>query len=874
MLLKSVKCSYFRTINKAKMPSLLEALEQKYGESSTESSEEEEGITIAIFVPRKSPRISVPSLLVLNDCNIASAGDKQALVDKCAGVEELDLAKNKLQHWPEVFSILKQMPQLKFVNLSFNQLSSPLREPEILEDVQWENLRNLVMNSTQVPWVNVQQILNHLPRLEELHLSLNEYDHVNLCSEACTCKEHNACGDNNCPGEETTCDCPKVDYRKNHKHEGIQKVHFTGNPISKWSEICKIGYAFPSLESLVVANCPIKTLDIDNEDEEVGSAPNLSRSESECESSNGSDSPHDSFRKLKFLNLNSTEIATWDDVERLSKFPVLQCLRVQGCRLWESHEYTEHERRQFLIARLPNVETLNGGGKIEVDEREDAERAFIRYYTDKPESDRPDRYFDLVAKHGKLDPLVNVDLRPEKRVKVRFTCGNNTEIRSVDVYRTVNDLKLKLEAFAGFSASNMRIFYVDQELRDHQGPEEMRYPHKRLYSYNIRSGDEIIIDYKMKNKREKIVPKNWIIGEDCFWPNFKSTLRYEKALKNFENPEEDWCTYPVRILGTYSSYEIAKPKLKLAEEQSDLNSDNEQAKRNRKFKRKKVLASSDDEVYEDREECILEPFPTPPISNNIKKYKCDNKDESQKIDNCSNSITHNIEDGEYSSENEDISDGDMLPTIHRPLLSSTRPHHSKHQQALKNSTPSSRPSSSQSFTSDEDFKTKLLQQLSAIKVNLIKLNRRISLLENSKENVSKEDTIENETSKQYEEFISNISPLQNEDLVVVEVKLEEEPGFKVKLNQYCCRIGGHKTDEITKLMLRRLFSDKLASLYSWLGAKKKKVFCHIQLANVIINSVCTANKNTANCTEKDVVDSIKNWLCHASTRDKKNKVCV
>ncbi|KAF5303493.1 hypothetical protein FQA39_LY09956 [Lamprigera yunnana] len=201
------------------------------------------------------------------------------------------------------------------------------------------------------------------------------------------------------------------------------------------------------------------------------------------------------------------------------------------------------------------------------------------------------------------------------------------------------------------------------------------------------------------------------------------------------------------------------------------------------FKRKEVLASSDDEVYEDRWECILESFSTPPISNNIKKYKCGNKGESQKIGNCSNSITHNIDDGEYSSENEDISDGGMLPTIHRPLLvSSTRRHHSKHQQALKNFPPSSRPSSSQSFTSDEDFKTKVLQQLSAIKVNLIKLNRKISLLENSKETVSKEDTIENETSKQYEEFINNIFPLQNEeDLVVVEVKLEEEPGFKVKL---------------------------------------------------------------------------------------------
>lgn len=75
-------------------------------------------------------------------------------------------------------------------------------------------------------------------------------------------------------------------------------------------------------------------------------------------------------------------------------FNVLICFScVQGCPLWDSNEYTEHERRQLLIARLPNVEMLNGGGSIEHDEREDAERAFIRYYIDKPESDRPDRYW-------------------------------------------------------------------------------------------------------------------------------------------------------------------------------------------------------------------------------------------------------------------------------------------------------------------------------------------------------------------------------------------------------------------------------------------------------------------------------------------------
>jgi tubulin-specific chaperone cofactor E-like protein len=45
------------------------------------------------------------------------------------------------------------------------------------------------------------------------------------------------------------------------------------------------------------------------------------------------------------------------------------------------------------------------------------------------------RYAELIAVHGKLDPLVNVDLRPEKRVKITFVFGDVTETRSVDVYR-------------------------------------------------------------------------------------------------------------------------------------------------------------------------------------------------------------------------------------------------------------------------------------------------------------------------------------------------------------------------------------------------------------------------------------------------------
>lgn len=90
---------------------------------------------------------------------------------------------------------------------------------------------------------------------------------------------------------------------------------------------------------------------------------------------------------------------------------------------------------------------------------------FVKLYAD---CIIPFRYFELIQKHGKLNPLVNVDLCPERRVKITFSCEPNTEVRTIDVYRTVADLKTRLEAFAGFSSSKMRLFYADQDLRDIQ----------------------------------------------------------------------------------------------------------------------------------------------------------------------------------------------------------------------------------------------------------------------------------------------------------------------------------------------------------------------------------------------------------------------
>lgn len=140
-------------------------------------------------------------------------------------------------------------------------------------------------------------------------------------------------------------------------------------------------------------------------------------------------------RNLQLLNLSSADINSWTDIDRLNSFPALKNLRVQNWPLWSKCDSTEHERRQFVIARLPSIEVLNGGGRIGSEEREDAERAFIRFFMQKPENERPSRYTELTAKHGKIDPLVKIDLRPEKKVQVKFIFKDRIENRYVDVYK-------------------------------------------------------------------------------------------------------------------------------------------------------------------------------------------------------------------------------------------------------------------------------------------------------------------------------------------------------------------------------------------------------------------------------------------------------
>ena len=194
---------------------------------------------------------------------------------------------------------------------------------------------------------SVAALTKYMPQLDELHLS------------------------NNCLGNPS-----KGEFG----HDNIRQLFLTCNSIDSFEDVnSNLARNCQNLEVLSLAECPLKDV------------PNPENSPATIVECTG-------FSRLTTLNVNTTKISTWEDIDNFRKFPKLVELRVKNCPLLDS--LSAHERRMLLIARLPNISILNGGDKIPANEREDAERAFIRFYLN--EEEKPSRYHELLEVHGTL----------------------------------------------------------------------------------------------------------------------------------------------------------------------------------------------------------------------------------------------------------------------------------------------------------------------------------------------------------------------------------------------------------------------------------------------------------------------------------------
>lgn len=136
----------------------------------------------------------------------------------------------------------------------------------------------------------------------------------------------------------------------------------------------------------------------------------------------------------------------------------------------------------------------------------------------------------------------------------------------------------------------------------------------------------------------QIVPDTWL-NKDlniAKWPPFISNQRYDKAVKNMEEPQSTWMEHPIlQTFGTYTNYELARRKLKEAEEISDLDSCTEQEeylKKSRKHRAAKVVDNSSS--HDEDEELEMSDFVLnlPKVPSNCSRNEIETETLKKKID--------------------------------------------------------------------------------------------------------------------------------------------------------------------------------------------------------------------------------------------------
>ena len=191
------------------------------------------------------------------------------------------------------------------------------------------------------------------------------------------------------------------------------------------------------------------------------------------------------FPNLKVLNLNDTLLDSWEAIDALKRFPGLTDVSLMGIPLLD--QYSDQEKRQLLIARLPNIKKLNKTGVTEC-EREDAERFFIRHHMD--DERPPSRYLELVNTYGVLDRLAEVNLKPKESAVISFIFDDQPLFKKeINLMQSTASLKKYLSEIIGLPPPGFKILYRDVDFSF--GLDEMKYGPKKLYTYNMRDGDEI-----------------------------------------------------------------------------------------------------------------------------------------------------------------------------------------------------------------------------------------------------------------------------------------------------------------------------------------------------------------------------------------------
>ncbi|KAL7055060.1 hypothetical protein AAHC03_024405 [Spirometra sp. Aus1] len=497
------------------MANLVEAMQNKFNAMNADE------IAAECKIKRASRaggvRLISTHVIAMDNQNIVTVGDIEPLRWVFDNLQELDLSSNKIKSWSEVFTVLESSPRLQILNLSYNPLhaaalfcepaytvldsqsydqgscsSSPATDPILCyhQDVSLLNelsfneenaareaetapmdvgeigladflmssspsdqfispqLTTLVLNSTYVPWQRILTLLSYLPGLHTLHAALNDFDR-------CCCEE------------DSISNGPSTFPQLTH-------LFFSDNRLANWSAVCCLGRHFPALQYLVLLGNPLTSV----------TKPDPSdASTAKC------------FDNVTSLNLTETEIDSWDSVDALNYcMPALLSLKL-GNALPLFKDSDADMVRNEVIARMPDLTSYNNT-LISAEERERAERDFVRRFGQLNSDQRPNRYWELENQHGKVEPLAVIDLSPKRFVRLCVRLGDQEKWHNFCLRKSTQKVKQEICHLFGLDEKNSkhaRLYYLDQAMVGALGPEELKTPSRLLYTYHPEDGDVLEI---------------------------------------------------------------------------------------------------------------------------------------------------------------------------------------------------------------------------------------------------------------------------------------------------------------------------------------------------------------------------------------------
>ncbi|XP_071811212.1 uncharacterized protein [Apostichopus japonicus] len=311
------------------------------------------------------------------------------------------------------------------------------------------------------------------------------------------------------------------------------------------------------------------------------------------------------------------------------------------------------------------------------------------------------------------------------------------------------------------------------------------------------------------SKEIAIINEKWMVSEGtCLWPPFKSSASLAKALKTTTEPETSWKAFKIRKLYATNSYDKAVSKLRQAEDDSDLQTGDEEVTIGRKRKpnqRYMVESSSDEE------------FPASP-----------KRPRPPSLPSTSTPVT--------------------------PLALSPAPPRSPTPPCFPNQTLDN--SAASSFHCP-DFEKRVISMLTEIKAEV--QHNKLLLKTLTEANVLPESE---------EDDWLNEFPLKSlEGITSLEEKLKNDTGSRKKLVQKLSMIGGTNLDSSVRRILSFLMSSALATKFNWLGrgSAEKKAFSTLLLKDLIFRAI-SRNPLTKTATQSQVEAVIKLWLKHAADR--------